>query len=372
MLLGLEGERVGVDTGVGVTRVMVVGLHLVEILAVLLLEAILTVEDELEVGEGTDRADLISITLLAPLVATPGTDRHLGSAGGSTDEAVGIEECAGRHDSVARRNVGGEIPKRGVGSGIAVEAPHKLLDGVVIGKTDLLLGTRVGDRICTSVLNLLDQVLVTLLGEAAALLSVQVDIVAPHLETGGLRICAIIRGELEVKTNLVVLEGDEGEEETGVAVEEENEGEVDLTLLTIIGALGGETTPVGLLGIIEVKLGIQTPPTLVVLIDALTTNGKLDILNGTLGRPATIGYSADGIGSEVLHSVHLNIHLTDEVTVASNSDGYATTIADTTVDGLLDVLHRKVGVVLVHRLEEGHLGVTREVNILSAISYELH
>jgi hypothetical protein len=53
VLLGLEGEGVGVDTGVGVTGVVVVGLHLVEILTGLLLEPVLTVEDQLEGLKGT-------------------------------------------------------------------------------------------------------------------------------------------------------------------------------------------------------------------------------------------------------------------------------------------------------------------------------
>jgi hypothetical protein len=54
VLLGLEREGVRVHTGVGGTGVVVEGLHLVEVLALLSLEAILTVEDELELGEGTD------------------------------------------------------------------------------------------------------------------------------------------------------------------------------------------------------------------------------------------------------------------------------------------------------------------------------
>jgi len=54
MLLGLQRERVRVDTGHGAAGVVVEGLHLVEVLTLLRLEAILTVEDELELIEGTD------------------------------------------------------------------------------------------------------------------------------------------------------------------------------------------------------------------------------------------------------------------------------------------------------------------------------
>jgi membrane protein required for beta-lactamase induction len=41
----------------------------------------------------------------------------------------------------------------------------------------------VGHSVCASVLHLLNQVLVRLLGEAAALLGVEVHVVTPHLES---------------------------------------------------------------------------------------------------------------------------------------------------------------------------------------------
>ena len=54
MLLGLEREGVRVDTGVGGASVVLEGLHLVEVLALLLLETVLAVKNELEGGEGTN------------------------------------------------------------------------------------------------------------------------------------------------------------------------------------------------------------------------------------------------------------------------------------------------------------------------------
>jgi hypothetical protein len=138
------------------------------------------------------------------------------------------------------------------------------------------------DGVGTGVLNLLDEVLVTLLGEAAALLGVEVDVVGPHLEDIVSSHASKSRGEVEVETDLVVLEGDEGEVETGVAVEEEVEGEVD----GLLADTGGHLTVSGLLGLIEVKLGVETPPLLVLLVDALTTDGKLDVVDGS-ARPPT-------------------------------------------------------------------------------------
>ena len=82
VLLGLERERVRVDTGVGGAGVVVVGLDLVEVLALLLLETVLAVEDELEGGEGTD--DLLS----EEGGGWETTHNHRGTSGGGGNETV--------------------------------------------------------------------------------------------------------------------------------------------------------------------------------------------------------------------------------------------------------------------------------------------
>ena len=359
VLLGLEREGVRVHTGVGVARVVVVGLYLVEVLALLLLEAVLAVEDELEGRKGT--RGLLGERLGGTAVGT-------GDVEGSTLSTNGNGTVGG--GEVVKNNLGvevlgGEVPqgrlRRSVG-----EAPRKLLDGVVVGEADLL-GRRGVNGVVASVLDLLDQVLVALLGEAAALLGVEVHVVSPDLEDGGVDEGRHVRREVDVNADLVVLQRDEGQVETGVAVEEEDEGEVDG--LTV--ARRGHLTPGSLLGLIQVKLGVQTPPLLVVLVDALTTNGKLNVVNGTLGDPVGIG---SGVGGEgiLTTGLELDVHVADEITVARNGDGHAAGVGGSTVDGLLDVLHREVGVALVFRLEESHLRVTGKVNILGAVSYELH
>jgi hypothetical protein len=354
VLLGLEREGVGVDTGVGGTGVVLEGLDLVEVLTLLLLETVLAVKHELEGGEGTDGI-LSEGGGTADLTET----EHGRTEGGGGDEAVGVTRGGVKLD-IGVEGRGGEIPHGVLGGGVG-EAPHELLDGVVVRETNLLGGSGV-DGVGTGVLDLLDQVLVTLLGEATTLLSVEVDVVGPHLEGGGVEPLVEVRGQVEVETDLVVLEGNEGEVETGVAVEEEVEGEVD-GLLT---DTGGHLTVSGLLGLIEVKLGVQTPPLLVLLVDALTTDGKLDVVDGTLGHPRGAGLGDTGLDLE------LDVHVADEITVAGNGDGHTTGVSGSTVDGLLDVLHREVGVALVFRLEEGHLRVTGKVNILGTVSYELH
>jgi len=178
VLLGLERERVRVDTGVGATGVVVVGLDLVEVLALLLLETVLAVEDELEGGEGTDG-------LLSEDGGTAnGTNlNHRGTSGGGGNETVralegvlvGVELDVG----IGRR--GGEVPHTVVGLGVG-EAPYELLNGVVVGEADLLGTTISGNSVSAGVLNLLNEVFVTLLGKTPTLLSVKVDVVGPHLE----------------------------------------------------------------------------------------------------------------------------------------------------------------------------------------------
>ena len=169
-----------------------------------------------------------------------------------------------------------------------------------------------------------------------------------------------VRGEVEIDADLVILERAEGEVETGVAVEEEHEGEEDGRSRT----RGGELTVGGLLGLVEVKLGVEAPPLLVLLVYTLTTDGQLDGGDRTLGGP--LGGTTRGGG------LQLDIHVTDEITVAGDSHGNATGVAGVTVESLLDGLHREVGVALVFRLVKGHLRVTSEVDILGAVSYELH
>ena len=354
VLLGLEREGVRVDTGVGGASVVLEGLDSVEVLTLLLLEAVLAVKHKLEGVEGTDGV------LSEGGGATDLTETEHGrTEGGGGDEAVGVGRGGVKLD-VGIEGRGGEVPHGVLGGGVG-EAPHELLDGVVVGEADLL-GVGGVDGVGTGVLDLLDQVLVTLLGEAATLLSVEVDVVGPHLEDTSVKPLVEVGGQVEVETDLVVLEGNEGEVETGVAVEEEVEGEVD-GLLT---DTGGHLTVSGLLGLIEVKLGVQAPPLLVLLVDALTTDGKLNVVDGTLGHPRGASLVDAGLHLE------LDVHVADEITVTGDGHGHAAGVGGGTVDGLLDVLHREVGVALVFRLEESHLRVTGKVNILGTVSYELH
>lgn len=362
MLLGLERERVRVDTGHGVAGVVVEGLHLVEVLTTLFLEAILTVEDELEGIEGT--AGFLS-------VASGTTFRTERKEGGThrRDRNEGVRVGGVRVRLENNTGVGGdvgEVPQGVLVGGNVGEAPHKFLDGVVVRQADLL-GTTGGNSVGTSVLDLLDQVFVTLLGEPATLFGVQVHVVGPHLEGLHIKEGGEIGRQVNVNAHLMVLQRDQRQVQSGVPVEEEDQGQVH----GLTGTRSGHLTPGSLLGLIQVKLGVHAPPLLVVLVDALTTDGQFNVVDGTLGDPVAV-IDEGRRGSVGRRRFELDVHVTDKVTVTGDSHGHASGVGGSTVDGLLDVLHCEVSVALVFRLEEGNFGVTGKVDVLSAVSDELH
>ena len=160
----------------------------------------------------------------------------------------------------------------------------------------------------------------------------------------------------------MVLEGNQRQRQSGVAVEEKDEWQEDLTVLE---RGGSHLTVVSLLGLIQVKLGVQTPPLLVVLVDALATDGQFNILDHALREPRVIGDGASG-------RLGFNVHVGNQITVAGDGNGHATVRVWGTVDGLFDVFHREVGVTLVHRLEEGNFWISGQVDILGTIGDELH
>jgi len=200
VLLGLEGERIGVHTGAGVTGVMVVRLNLVEVLTLLFLEAVLTVKDELEGIKGTD-------SLLGEKLRGESRGEEGGAKVGDGHVAVGLLSNRGgvglKDDSVSGRV--GEVPETLPVAAVG-EAPHKLLHGVVVGEADLLLGSGL-NGVRTSMLDLLDEVFVALLGKSPTLLSVKVDVVGPDLEDIGIKVCTEVRREININAHLVVLQG---------------------------------------------------------------------------------------------------------------------------------------------------------------------
>ena len=238
---------------------------------------------------------------------------------------------------------------------------------MVVGQADLLGGTG-GDRIGASVLHLLNEIFVTLLGEATTLLGVEVHVVAPNLEGGAVSVIGEIGSQIEVNAHLVVLQRDQRQIETRIAVEEEQQREVDRTgrsLQRVRSHLG----VLRLLGAVEVQLRVQTPPGLVVLVNALSTDRQFDVLNRTLGDPARVIRGGTRNNIKGVLRDEFDVHVADEIAITGDGNGDAAVVGRRAVNRLFDVLHREVRVSAVNRLEECHLRVSREVNILCTVGH---
>ena len=216
--------------------------------------------------------------------------------------------------------------------GIALHHPDQLLARVVEVQLQLV---RAGvDGLGTSVLQGLDQVLVAHLGELAALVSVQVDVVhvqggshqvgRVHAVADGVQVVAGVGGvvphqvlqvvELQVDAHLVVLQGDQGQSQTRVAVEPELQRHVQgvlgcaaqqgggaqgLTACAVVvarlaalhhqvGQLGHVTHHLGIASLLASLLGELIPdlqPVTIVLVDTLATNLQLDPVDQIVTHP---------------------------------------------------------------------------------------
>ena len=376
MFLRFESEGIRVDTRIRRTGVVLERLHLVEVLTLLLLEAILAVEDQFEGIERTDRARGVVGTFFGP-----GRGRATGFVERGTDlfnanEAVsrgrvvrvsGNTRVGVQDDLTGGGTFRGKVPETRVSRGGGRETPDKLLDRVVVGQADLLGGTG-SDGVRTGVLHLLNEVFVTLLGEATTLLGVEVHVVAPNLEGGAVSVIGEIGSQIEVNAHLMVLQRDQRQIETRIAVEEEQQREVDRTgrgLQRVRSHLG----VLRLLGAVEVQLRVQTPPGLVVLVNALSTDRQFDVLNRTLGDPARVIRGGTRNNIKGVLRDEFDVHVADEIAITGDGNGDAAVVGRRAVNRLFDVLHREVRVSAVNRLEECHLRVSREVNILCTVGH---
>jgi len=369
MLFWLKRKGVRVDTWAWGARVMLVWLHLVKVLTGLFLESVLTVEDQLEGVNWTDGGSRRSGTVFLPrLSTTVGTDNKKWLTNLSWGNLTFSRLFWGAIDNnIGGSRVGAEVPQTGARRGAGVNTPDQFLDWVVVGQSNLLGRVR-RDRIGASVLHLLDQVFMTLLGESSTLFSVEVDVVGPHLENRRVQERIKFRSQVKVNSDFVVLQGNQWQRQSWVTVEEKDKWQEDLRRTW--SNRGGHFTPVGLSRIGQVQLCVQSPPSLVVFVDSLTTDRQFAVLDRTLSDPSgTIGTACVG---ESRLSLEFDVHVTDQITVSGDSHGNATRVRGSTVDSLFDVFHRKVSVAFVDSLEKSYFWVTCKVDILGAIGDELH
>ena len=382
MLLRVQGEGVDVDTSGRDVGVVLVRLDLVEVAALTLLETVVTVELDL----GNDGRVLAGHTL------------------DTSDGVTRLEDRAIPPVRVVEGLLTVPLVEDGIITGderITLDNPDELLNRVVVVELELVGGR--GDRLATGELEDLNEVLVGDLGELTTLISIEVDVVneergsnetsSVNTVTDNMGVAGVLGSivpaevaevvELEVDTDLVVLEGDEGEGETRVAAEPELERDVesvlrgtvlellrgvgdtittvtvtrDTTLNDHVGELGDVTNHLGVTGLLTGLLGELVPdvePVTIMLVNALTTNLELNGLDEEVTNPVEpTELSTRTVGGEEgdLGESGLEVHTVDQITVTLDGTGDLLTPVRGTIERVLNGLHREVGVTTVHNLE---------------------
>jgi len=345
MLFWLERKRVRIDPWHWGAGVVDEWLDLVKVLTGLFLESVLAVEDQLE---GSQWTGCVFIELRE-------TIQGWRTRGRWRDRDVRILD---------RSNIGSDnnwcackVPHVGTD----VSTPHQFLDWVIVRQSDLLGGGSGGQGVSASVLDLFDQVFVTLLRESSTLFSVKVDVVTPHLQGG--EVGTEIGGQVQVNSDFVVLQSNQWQGQSWVSVKEKDQWQkARVTRNTSRSHL----TVVQLLGFVHVQFCVQSPPLLVVFVDSLATDGQFSSRDRAFRGPRIfISVKRDFSGQ-------FEVHVRDQITISGDRDGNATGGRGSTVDSLFDVFHRKVSMAFVNSLEESDFWVTSQVDILGAVGDELH
>ena len=321
--------------------------------------------------------------------------------------------------------VSGNQRRAVVNVGIRLNDPDKLLARVVEVELDLVGGGPNG--LVSSELELLEQVLVGVLRHLPALISVKEDVV--NVERRGNKGLLVRRGnrdgsgvganavdgpealadgaEIKVDLDLVVLEGNQGEGKSRVPAEPELEGHVERGLRKGVagsanlggrarGSAGARNTgegrvrDVGELGGVSNHLEVSTlllggerdlvpdvHPVSVLAINALSADLNLNLGDELLAdevHPAGI----NGSGSTGSHRLvdlgegDLEVGAVSKISVAGDRARHAASEVSLSGEGLLDGLHREVGVAPVRDLPEGDLRGACQEDVLRAVSYKLH
>jgi len=286
-----------------------------------------------------------------------------------------------------------------------------------------LVGRR-GDGLSASVLHLLDEVLVALLGETAALLRVEVDVV--NIERGGgeglggrriggsrrrLGILAVLpRLEVHVDADLVVLKRNQRDRKTRVAAEPELERDVqrlgggatarNARDRRLRGGAGGIQRNASralhqreIVGVADERveglhraslrrqLGPDLHPVTILAVNALSANLNLNLLDEAVTdvaqpaetlRSVAVGERASAERQVNLGEHNLDVRLVHQISVTVDDSRHALVKVGLTVEGHFNRLHGEVGMALVQHLPEGNLGIARDVNVLRTITHELH
>jgi len=256
----------------------------------------------------------------------------------------------------------------------------------------VVLANLSNSRFRASELELLNKVLVSSLGESAALLGIKVDVVNEKLGLLHRKALHVVvlealvgnnellnASKVNVKAHLVVLKSNKRKCKTNMAVEpklERNEKSVLRLAVTVVcSELGNITNHLVITAVtITSMVGKLIPdlePGTILLVNLGTTNLYLNVVKKSVSKatnPSELGTSRWGH----LRKSDLDVHVRDKITIAGNASGGSASKVRVSIESELDTLHGEVGVTAVHHLEECNLRVTRKINILGTVSDKLH
>ncbi len=293
---------------------------------------------------------------------------------------------------------------------------------------DLDLVGRRSNRLVAGVLELLNEVLVGVLGHLAALVGVEEDEV--DIDGGsnkGLLVGsgdshrggrtgggegghgpeALANGaEIDVNLDFVILQGNKRKSKTRVSAEPEQQRDVQSGLgkglagsADLAGATSGSTRTVDVSesGVGDVgklsgmanhlvvaslllsrhsKLIPDVHPGAILAVNALATDLDLNLSNELLTgvvQPTGIDITRRALHGLVdLGQGDLHVGAVSKISVSGDGAGNTATKVSLTVEGLLNGLHGEVGVASVRHLPESDLGASSKENILRAIGDDLH
>lgn len=352
--------------------------------------------------------------------------RGLGGATESVDgrregiNGIGVVEGLGTED--LEENTGSLEGSAVINVSIGLDNPDELLARVVEVDLDLVTGRT--DGLITGELELLNEVLVGVLGHLSALISIQEDEI--NVDRGGNEGLLVgsgdslgrragdgrevldgpqaltNRSEINVNLDLVVLESDQRKSKTRVSAKPEEERNVESGLrkglagsTDLVGAAGGSAgavdvsegrvSDVGQLGGVanhlvvaslllrrEGELVPDVHPITILAVNSLATN-----LNLNLGNQLLTGVvQPTGIDTGIARGLHalvnlgesnLDIGAVGKISVSGDGAGNTATEVSLAVESLLNRLHGEVGVASVRHLPESNLGVSSKENILCAV-----
>ncbi len=328
------------------TRVVLLGLDLPEVVTLTLIKAVLSVE--------------LQASLVDDVVLRKGRRRGTPRA----IQAVGI-----------------------------LDDPDQLLDRVV--QRQVNTRRRVRDGLVLVVLELLDEVLVALLGKTTALLRVELDLVnlerrrqvrGGEVNTCRRRALDQVLGIVEddVEADLVVLEGDERESQARVAVEPELQRDIENTRATDarVGCRCRQRRRVHPVELDRLVRGRcerlpDVEPLTLLAIDDLATDLNLNLLEQEVAKTVLLIVPVRLRIHERVASVaddrklNLQVRLADQIRIAVDDGNDTLAERRSTREVDTERLHGEVRVTLLEDLPERDMRVARDVDILSPVGNKL-